>query len=867
MSAPILATKLYVPPLRPKIVLRPRLHKRLNMGLHRKLTLVSAPAGFGKTTVVSGWIANCGRPAVWLSLDERDNDLERFLTYLVAALQTISPSFGESILHILQAPEQPSTDTILTILLNEIATIAYAFILVLDDYHTIQAASVDNTVSFLLAHLPPQMHLVITSRENPRFPLARLRARGQLSELRAADLRFRQSEAAEFLNRMMGLKLSAENIATLEARTEGWITGLQLASLALTSSHEEPTTSTRIQSFSGSHHFVLDYLVEEVLQRQPEHVQTFLLHTSILDRLCGSLCDAILCDPSIAGQTILEQIEHANLFIVPLDNKRRWYRYHHLFAELLRQRLQQRVSQDRMNELHIQASRWYEANGLDIEAFHHAAAANDVARAERLIEGNGMPLSLRGGSVPILNWLASLPTTTLNARPSLWTTYASTLMIVADVSGVEQKLKSAESALQMSEPNDRTQDLIGRIAAIRASLAAIENKVETTMTQSRDALANLNPNNLSFRAITIWTQGAAHRARGDYVAAGESYSEAIRLGQLVENNIVTIAASIGLGRVQEAENKLYLAAQNYERVLTSAEEAPRPVLCEAYLGLARLSYEWNALDAAQQYEQQARQLARRFEKIGRIIDCDLFLARLKLAQGTIAEAVAILAKVDQTIRQHNFTHRLPDVAAAQVRTLLLQGNVATAAHLAQTYKLPMSQARVHLAKRETRAAFALLKTLNQQGRQDKQLKTMILQATLHHLNRDKKQARQLLSNALALAESNGFVRLFVDEGVPMAQLLSEIAGYTVRPTYIAKLLAAFKVENQPISTPRLVDPLSERELEVLQLIAQGLSNREIGKQLFLALNTVKGHNRKIFAKLQVQRRTEAVARARELSLL
>ena len=386
MSLPILATKLYIPRPRAKIIPRARLIDRLNAGIQRKLTLISAPAGFGKTTLIAEWLDNCGRPAAWLSLDEGDHDPAHFLTYLVAALQTIAPTIGEGVAGVLQSPQPPPIESILTTLLNQIATIADAFLLVLDDYHTVDAAPIDNALTYMLEHLPPPLHLVITTREDPRLPLARLRARSNLTEIRAADLRFTPDEAAEFLKQVMGLDLAAADVAALEARTEGWIAGLQLAAISMQGQHD---TSGFIQSFSGSHRYVLDYLVEEVLHRQPEHVQTFLLQTSILDALCGSLCDALLLDPASSGQEMLEYLEQANLFIIPLDDERRWYRYHHLFADLLRQRREQQVtSADLMSaELHRRASQWYEENGLEVEAFHHAAAAQDLDRAARLLEG------------------------------------------------------------------------------------------------------------------------------------------------------------------------------------------------------------------------------------------------------------------------------------------------------------------------------------------------------------------------------------------------------------------------------------------------------------------------------------------------
>ncbi|MBA2441941.1 MAG: LuxR family transcriptional regulator, partial [Rubrobacter sp.] len=513
MSTPILATKLYIPPPQPKVVLRPRLVERLNEGLDRRLTLVCAPAGFGKTTLVSEWVADCGRPTAWLSLDRGDNDPARFLAHLVAALQKIATNIGEGVLGVLQSP-RPPTEAILTTLLNETTAVEDDFVLVLDDYHVVDSKPVDDALAFLLDHLPPRMHVAVATREDPHLPLARLRVRGQLTELRAADLRFTLSEAAEFLNWVMGLNLSTEDIAALETRTEGWIAGLQLAALSM----QGRTDATGfIRSFTGSHHFVLDYLVEEVLGQQPESVQAFLLRTSILDRMCGPLCDAVLLDPSASGRETLEYLERANLFIVPLDDERRWYRYHHLFADLLRQRLGQSAASSAggMAELHVRASEWHEANGLEIEAFRHAASANDVERAERLIEGGGMPLHFRGAVAPVLNWLVSLPKAELDARPSLWTTYASVSLVTGQEADVEEKLRAAEAALEGAEPDEKTRDVVGRVAAIRATLAASQGEVETIIAQSRGALENLHPDNVAF--LISCTHRHSPRCR-DFVA-------------------------------------------------------------------------------------------------------------------------------------------------------------------------------------------------------------------------------------------------------------------------------------------------------------------------------------------------------------
>ena len=880
---PILTTKLYVPPPRPRAVLRPRLIERLDESLHRRLTLVSAPAGFGKTTLLSEWVAGCERPAAWLSLDRGDSDPSRFLAYLIAALQNVVADVGEGVLGLLQSPQPPPMDSILTALLNEISNVPNDFVLVLDDYHAIDAEPVDSALAFMIEHLPPQMHLVIATREDPQLSLPRLRARDQLTELRAADLRFTPEEAAEFLKGVMGLNLSAEEISALESRTEGWIAGLQMAALSM---QGRADTASFVQAFTGSHHFVLDYLVEEVLKRQPESVQTFLLRTSILDRMCCPLCDAVVLEPSISGQETLEYLEHANLFIVPLDEERRWYRYHHLFAELLRQRLHQSVEskgdeKSNVAELHIRASQWYEDNGLEIEAFRHAAAANDIERAERLIEGEGMPLHFRGAVAPVLNWLESLPTTELDARPSLWVIYASALLFISQTAGVEQKLQAAEAALQNAEQDDKTRDLVGHIAVIRATLAVTQHQVETIIAQSRRALEYLHPDNLPVRTATIWTLGHAYHLQGDRAAAGRAYTEAISISESIGHFIINVMATIGLGSLQEADNQLYLAAQTYRRVLQLAGDPPLPVACDAHLGLARISYEWNDLDAAEQHGQQGGQLARQIENTDRFVAGEVFLARLRLARGDVAGAAAILAETSQSVRQHDFVHRMPEVADAQVLTLLHQGNLAAAADLAETYDLPISQARVHLARGDTSTALAVLEPWRRQveakGWQDERLKAMVLQTVALQAHGEKDEAAQLLEEALVLAEPGGVIRIFVDEGMPMAQLLSEAAARRIMPDYIGKLLAVFEAEDlesaeefhptPAIPAQSLVEPLSHRELEILRLIAQGLSNREISQRLFLALSTVKGHNRIIFSKLMVGRRTEAVARARELGLL
>jgi LuxR family maltose regulon positive regulatory protein len=888
MSAPILATKLYIPLPRSKIVQRTRLVERLNEGLAAgcRLTLVSAPAGFGKTTLVSEWISSCGRPVAWLSLDEGDNDPARFISYLVKALQTIQAGIGEGLLAALQSPQPLQIETILTSLLNEISAIpenpstgsGQDFLLILDDYHSIDSQPVDQCLAFIIEHQPPHMHLLIATREDPHLPVSRLRGRGQCNELRASDLRFTPAEAAEFLNQVMGLNLSAEDIAALDMRTEGWIAGLQLAALSM-QTHKD--TAGFIQSFTGSHRFVMDYLLEEVLHQQSESIQTFLLRTSVLERMCGPLCDAVLQDTSIPGQATLEYLEHANLFIVPLDDERRWYRYHHLFGDLLRKRLGQSLSLGGIAELHIHASVWYEDNDLMIEAFQHATAANDIERAERLMAEGRLPLHFRDMATTTVNWLEALPRSVLDARPWLWVRSATSALMAGQVTGVEEKLQAADAAvaatLHGAEPDEKTRDLIGQIAAVRATLAHVRYQPETSIIQAGRALEYLHSDNLPFRSRATWSLAFAYMLQGKRAAARQAYTEAIR--QASGNIYYTILTSTGLGQLQESENQLYQAAETYRNSIQLLSDKGTQNASEEFIGLARIYYEWNELDAAEQHAQQSLQWARLYDRtLDRFIICEVFLARLKLARGDVFEAATMLAETEQSVRQNNFVQRVAELVSTQVLTLLRQGNVAAASHLVQTHHLPLSQARVLLAQGNPSAALAVLQPFRQQMEarewQDELLRGMVLQSVALHAQGEKDQAVQVLSEALTVAEPEGFIRLFVDEGPLMAQLLHEAASRCVMPDYVSKLLAAFEAkkrdgEGKPGLPPggALVEPLSPRELKILQLIALGLSNREIGERLFLAVDTIKGHNRILFDKLEVQSRTEAVARAHELGLI
>ena len=885
METPVLATKLFIPTPRPKIVIRQRLIDRITEGFHRKLTLVSAPAGFGKTTLVSEWAAVCGHPAAWYSLDDGDTDPARFLRYFINAIQMVSPGTGQGILGLLDSPTPPAVDNLLLALINEISNLKNRIVLVLDDYHLVNSGPVNDILKFFMEHQPPAIHLVITTREDPGLPLARLRAGDQLTELRAVDLGFTLEETADFLNRVMDLQLPEEDISILENRTEGWIAGLQLAAISLRG-HKDPAGF--IQGFTGSHHFVLDYLIGEVVRQQPDTVRTFLLCTSILDRMCGPLCDALLESKAGTGQEILLSLEQSNLFVIPLDNERKWYRYHHLFADLLREQLRlnppsfaslpiEMTEGEIEAELHIRASQWYEESGLPVEAFQHAAAAGDLDRAERLIENKGMPLHFKGATAPVLRWLDSLPFSVMNARPSLWVMYGGATMISGHPSQVEPKLKAGEAALRGAPDTEQNRDLVGQIAAMRALVAASKNDIDTILTQSNRALEYLAPGNLCIRTMTTFSLGVVYELQNDREAAERAFNEVIETAQASENTMFTLAALSSLASLQISENKLHNAESSYRRSVEIINDPDNWLLYDPFFGLSRIHYEWNDLDSAEDFARSCIRLAPQVE-CGMVVSAEVLLTRICLARGDVAGAAAQVAIAYQTARERELVDHKPEVDAVHVEVLLRQGNLNAAKVLAEQSGLALSQARVLLAAGENDAALEILHKLLwklvEMDRPDERIKTMALMTAALQISGETGKAIRQLDTIYNLAEPENFTRLFVDEGSAMQRVLEEAVAQGIEPEYTARLLNAF--ESQPginfsatglPAASTMIEPLSPRELEVLQLIAEGLSNREIGERLFLALSTVKGHSRVIFDKLQVQRRTEAVARARELGLL
>jgi LuxR family transcriptional regulator, maltose regulon positive regulatory protein len=921
--------------------------ERLNEGLSsgRKLTIISASAGFGKTTLVSEWVACCGRPVAWLSLDEGDNDPTRFLTYLVAALQTIaqrSPrrgskvegvvtKLGEGVLGALQSPQPPPIESILTALINEITIIpdnpstrpfgqsGQRFIFVLDDYHIIDSKPVDNALAFLLEHLPPQMHLVITTREDPPLPLARLRARNQLTELRADDLRFTPLESAEFLNQMMGLNLSAEDIAALEARTEGWITGLQLAALALQGSHSiqrHPDTSRFIQSFSGSHRFVLDYLVEEVLQRQPEHIRSFLLQTAILERLSGPLCDAVTGQAGSSG--ILETLERGNLFIVPLDDQRQWYRYHHLFAEvLLAHALEEQPGQ--IPHLHKRAGAWYEQNNLPAEAIRHALTARDFERAAGLIEKMYPAMDASFQYAAWLGWARKLPDEVVRARPVLSVDYARALSDSGEFDAsmswlqeAEQRLEgSAEGMVVADEAQFRT--LPAMIALARSYHTQVQGDIEGTVKYAELAL-ELSPEEdhyLHVHAMAVVTLGMAYWSRGDLDGAQRALSVWINYCQKVGNIIFALATGGYLAEIIAAQGRLREAERTYKQSiqLASTHDQVRHVTANLYLGLGLLYHEQGDQQSAAQHLRKSGELGEQA-----LIDWPyrwrLAQARLKEAEGDLETAFYLLDEA----RGLYVRSTVPDfhpLDALKATVYLRQGRLSEAlawacerglsvdddlSYLGEFEHITLARVLIAQYKNDPAAgsvheAIALLERLLQAaeagGRMGSVIEILVVQALALQAQGNVSQALASLERALALAEPEGYVRIFVDEGEPMRSLIEKQSRNRDHPLsgYVDKLLAAF---TQPVAAPKsatpalhqaqrgasvihqksdMIEPLSERELEVLKLLRSELSGPEIAQQLIVSLHTLRTHTNNIYNKLGVNNRRAAVRRAEELNLL
>jgi len=899
MDRQILRAKLYVPRSRPSAVPRPRLHERLDEGVRRELTVVSAPAGFGKTTLLADWSRRSELPVAWISLDERDDDPVRFLLYVVAAIGTIHENFGETtraFLSSLQSREE--LEPVLTALSNEILEMPRDFVLVLDDYHAIRSETIHHAHAFLLDHSPPPMHLIVAGRTSPPLPLPRLRARGRLTELGTPDLRFTHEESADFLGRTMGLSLTAERVATLEKGTEGWIAGLQLAAHALRGGEDDP-----VEALAGSARHVFDYLADEVLSRQPEDIREFLLRTSVVETLSGPLCEVLT--GTTGGLEMLERLERANLFLAPLDEGGRYYRYHHLFAAFLRERLR-RANPGEIPELHRRAGLWYEeVEGCLASAIEHALAAGDHERAADLIEEEtGVRRTYVDASL-LLRWLGTLPDGLVRRRPQLCLLYAWALVHSGELEEAERRLCDTEEALRLGDGastiglSDDERTMLGEMCIIRARMAAMRENAPLTTELSNRALGLLPEGELHLRGDVALDLGHAYCSVGDLKAASEAFARAAATGRDADDLRTALFAlryqaslEISRGRLRVAED-LLLEGQ---RLAESHPEGVPSVAGMIHTGMGELLYERGELDNARRLLEEGIEHGRRSGEAKILVYGYVNLARVLMARGDAEGAHSLIREAGR------LTPRWPLIWAWQARFYLAQGDVQSAARWAREYGATqdyvsyprhferITMARVLLGEGRTDEALDFLDGLLEDAESDGRMAHAIELLTLLALASERRDARGEalghLERALALAEPEGFVRLFVDEGPPMAALLERLirnprddgaragASESGLADYAGRLLEHFALEAPPSGNGRSrrspapgIEPLSEREIEVLELVAAGLSNAEIASELYLSVGTVKAHVHHIFGKLLVRSRSQAVARARELRLL
>jgi LuxR family maltose regulon positive regulatory protein len=896
MPQALVTTKLRAPRPRPNLVARPRLSEALAAGGGCRLTLVSAPAGFGKTTLLGEWSEDLvadGSSVAWLSLDGSDNHPARFFSYLLGALREVEDGIGESILAALDAPQSPPVDVVMGALVNDLADLPKEVVIVLDDYHVVDSRPVHEAVSFLLEHMPENVHLVIAGRSDPPLPLPRLRARDHVTEIGAADLRFTPEEATAFLNDAMELALSAGDVAALEEVTEGWIAALQLAALSMRGRGD---VSGFVESFSGSNRHVLDFLAEEVLERQPEEVRGFLLETSVLERMTAPLCDAVTGRPD--GQEMLERLERENLFVVALDDERVWYRYHHLFAEFLRSRLNVE-NPGLAGELHLRASRWYEDGGLLVEAIGHAllgsGADPDYEQAARLIERGTEGAWSRGEGPTVLGWLEALPTEAKRRRPRLYTEHALSLAVTGRPDDVEPFLEEAEQAASEAATGEDRGFLLGFASAIRSWCARLRGNAPEAVELARRALSLLPNEDAPHRIFATICLGDALRTTGDLAAADVAFAESIKHARAVGHVNSTLTAmawharvQVELGRLRKADEVLRRA----RRFVTEQGVELLPAAGVVHLGMADLLYERNDLDGAERELKRGMELAERVGEVTDLVWGYVILSQVKRVQGNEEGALEMAREAERVARDSGAGPEISVAVSWRVRLRLELGDLAGAVILeresasdadaaseASQVMNRLTSARLLHARGRHGDALSLLETLRgpteAAGRTDKLIEVLALQALALWARNNKERAVGTLTRALALAEPEGYVRTFVDEGAAMGDLLSATLGARqsggasrVSTEYLAKLLAALPNEKATARADgRLPEPLSGRETEVLALMAAGESNAEIAGRLFVSTTTVKTHVNNLYRKLGTSSRTRAVARARDLGLI
>jgi len=905
----LVATKFHVP--RAGFVPRPRLLARLAQGMGRGLTVVCTPAGFGKTTVLGDWARRSRRPAAWLSLDAGDNDPARFWRYVAAALDQVRPGASAPAAALLRGPQHPPLEAVVTAVINELTTPPGAddIALILDDYHLIDAPPVHDSVTFLLNRLPPGLRLVLASRADPPLPLARLRARGQLAELRAADLRFTLEETAAFLREATGLDLPSASVTALQDRTEGWAAGLQLAALSL-NGHADPAGF--VATFAGSHRYVLDYLTEEVLARQPEQVVSFLLETSVLERLSGPLCDAVTGRTD--SQALLEALERANLFVVPLDEVRRWWRYHHLFADLLRARLAHERP-ERVPELHRGAATWHEEHGFADDAVRHAIAAGEAGWAARLVEQHVEELLRRSEGATLDRWLSALPAEAVRSRPRLCLAQTVSAVVGSRLEAAEPLLAEAERAFAASgdEPHEPS---VGRalsvlanvpasIAFLRADLARLRGDAARAVACDQQALTHLGESDWLLRSHVAWNLAVADWLCGRLAQAEHALAEVVAERRAHGEGYLAMRVCYDLGQVQRAQGRLGAALRTYQQGLEAASEAGHqlPPAGMAHVGMAEVLYEWDELAAAHEHATEGVALCRQLAFTQPLATGLGMLARIRQAQGDKAGALDAIGQAERVELSPQVAALLNPVPAWRARLLLARGEATAAARWASERGLGTGDkpsypregeylvlARMLLAEHPPGRALGLLERLHAQAAAQQRTGSIIELAPLRALARaaggDQDASLATLAEALALAAPEGYIRVFADEGPPVARLLSRLTAAqrtgraalpgAVPPHYLDRLARAFqpggarpapRTTRGTAGTAGLAAPLSGRELEVLELLAAGKSNQQIADELVVVLDTVKKHVGHILAKLGAANRTQAVARAQALRLL